>query len=466
MLNKFIKTIHKKYSKLISFIFFLRYLFLIFFIAISLFLIIPNFFNYEKKAEIIKNNIFDKYNLEVKKFEKINFRSLPVPSLEIKNVELKLRNNSTKLKVKNLVIKLNLLSIYNYKNFKMNKIILNDIESTLTASSVSPVIKGLLTQKNKISLNNLNFVIVDEGKSLFNIKNINFINFGLNKNKITGEIFNKNFNAYILNEFKNIKLEILNSGISANIEITSNQNENFEGELKTKILNNKLKFNFDYKKEKLNILNLYFRSKYLSLNGDSLVKLNPFLEIKSNINIEELNNKIFKIINFNEILKSRNLIKKLNIESQFFYKSKKFNNHFVDKISLKTDLAYGRINYSKEFFISESFFKCNGNINLMDEIPLLFFNCKIQVDKSQKFFKNFLSKIEGKYENLILKAIGNYSAQNNKINFKKISINENYVASKEDLKFFKETFERIFLDKELINIFEKKNIKDFILEVN
>ena len=73
-----------------------------------------------------------------------------------------------------------------------------------------------------------------KGKSLFNIKNINFINFGLNKNKITGEIFNKNFNAYILNEFKNIKLEILNSGISANIEITSNQNKNFEGELKTK----------------------------------------------------------------------------------------------------------------------------------------------------------------------------------------------------------------------------------------
>ena len=65
-----------------------------------------------------------------------------------------------------------------------------------------------------------------------------------------------------------------------------------------------------------------------------------------------------------------------------------------------------------------------------------------------------------------MNAIGNYSAQNNKINFKKISINENYVASKEDLKFFKETFERIFLDKELINIFEKKNIKDFILEVN
>ena len=58
-----------------------------------------------------------------------------------------------------------------------------------------------------------------------------------------------------------------------------------------------------------------------------------------------------------------------------------------------------------------------------------------------------------------LNAIGNYSFQNNKINFKKISINENYVASKEDLKFFKETFERIFLDKELINIFEKKILK-------
>ena len=55
MINNFLKIIHNRYSKLFKFIFFLRYLFLIFSISMALFLIIPKFFNYEKKLENIKN---------------------------------------------------------------------------------------------------------------------------------------------------------------------------------------------------------------------------------------------------------------------------------------------------------------------------------------------------------------------------------------------------------------------------
>ena len=54
MLNKFFKTIHNKYSKFFRFIFFLRYLFVLFSHFNNIFLFIPTFFDYEKRAYIIK----------------------------------------------------------------------------------------------------------------------------------------------------------------------------------------------------------------------------------------------------------------------------------------------------------------------------------------------------------------------------------------------------------------------------
>ena len=53
-----------------------------------------------------------------------------------------------------------------------------------------------------------------------------------------------------------------------------------------------------------------------------------------------------------------------------------------------------------------------------------------------------------------------------KINFKSISIDNDYNGSKEDLLYFKNTFERIIFDGNLIDIFDKKKIKEFIQELS
>ena len=74
MLNKFYKTIHNKYSSFFKFIFFIRYLFVIFLISTALFLSIPNFFNYEKKLELIKNHLLKNYKFKIIKLEKIKFK--------------------------------------------------------------------------------------------------------------------------------------------------------------------------------------------------------------------------------------------------------------------------------------------------------------------------------------------------------------------------------------------------------
>ena len=55
---------------------------------------------------------------------------------------------------------------------------------------------------------------------------------------------------------------------------------------------------------------------------------------------------------------------------------------------------------------------------------------------------------------------------NNKINFKNIMINDDYIASKNDLKYFKNAFEGVFLKKNFFEIFNLKKIKLFVLEVS
>ena len=87
MINKISKTIHNKFSRFFRFIFFLRYLFGLFLVSIILFLLIPYFFDYEKRSEIFKKYLEENYNFKISKYEKIEFKALPIPKIEYKNVQ-------------------------------------------------------------------------------------------------------------------------------------------------------------------------------------------------------------------------------------------------------------------------------------------------------------------------------------------------------------------------------------------
>ena len=104
MLNKSFKAIHNKYARLFKFIFFLRYLFTIFFVSIALFLTIPTFFNYEKKEQVIKDFFLKDYNFELGEYETIKYKAFPVPRIELKKVQAKLKSSNTNLNVNKLKI--------------------------------------------------------------------------------------------------------------------------------------------------------------------------------------------------------------------------------------------------------------------------------------------------------------------------------------------------------------------------
>ena len=467
MLNKFFKTIHIKYYSFFRFIFFLRYLFLIFLVSVSLFLIIPNFFNFEKRAEIIKKNLLNDYNLEIVRFEKIEFKSLPLPSLVIENAIIDFGGNSTQSRTKKLIIYPDYESIYNDKKFQTKKIIFNNIGMSLRFSELNLFFRKLLDQKNKIFLKNLNIKIKDKEKLIFNLNNIKFANYGYNKDLINGSVFGKKFKIVIKNNAKILNFKLLNTGINADINFEATENtDTIKGVFKSKILSSNIKFNFDYDSKILNIYNSYFRSKNISFNNESLIIFNPFLDITSKFNIEDINPQVVKKLNYEKLFDYKKIIKKINSKNEIIFKSKKFDRNLIDELDLKIELAYGTLNYQKRLLISKIFFQCDGAINLLEEFPLLFFDCFVNTKNKKKLLEIFSIKSKDKDKTFKLNTAGNLNILNNKINFKTISTNNNYTASKEDLIYYKEAFEDILFDKSFLEIFKLKKIKSFLLNVS
>ena len=461
MLNKLFKTIHNKYSRFFKFIFFLRYLFAIFFVSIALFLTIPTFFNYEKKDELIKNYFIKEYKIRISEYDNIKYKAFPVPRLELKKAQINFIKSNVNFSVKNFKIYPKILSIYNLNNFKVSKIIFNENYANLEIKNFQIFLDQLLSQKEKISFKNLDVNIVNENKQLFKFENIVFANFGHKKNSIKGKIFGKKFKVELGNNSKSIKFRILKSGISADLDLDEKERT---GIFKSKILNTNLKLNFEYDNEKLKILNSYFRSKNLSFKHKSLITFDPYQDIKTNLEIEEIKFKIFKKINFTKLIEFKDDIKKINSQNSITYKPKNFSKSFIDNLNLKINLAYGRLYFNKKFLLAKNLFECEGDLNIFEEYPLLYFDCSILINNKKDLLKKFSINIKTNEDVLRLKAKGNLNILNKKINYDKILINET-ISSKEDLKYYKNSFENILFDESFLEIFVLKKIKSFISEI-
>ena len=467
MINKFYKTIHNKYSRFFRFIFFLRYLFGLFIISTILFLLTPSYFNYEKRFENFKNHLIKNYDITILKYEKIKFKPFPVPYIEFKNALIKLNNSQVELNVKKLKIYPKFLSIYNYQNFQSNKIIFKNTNMILETIDLKFFIKKFNNQKNNFYFDDLNIKINDALKSLVSIENIKFANYGYKKNIIEGNIFSKKFKTKITSNFNNINFKLLKSGIKIDIYLDDkNDKTSIDGIFKSKVLETNLKFKFTYDGRSLNIYNSFFRSKNLSFKNKSLITLEPFLDSNSKFEIEDLDVKIFKKLRINKLLKSKDILKQINTKNEVIFISNKFNRSFVDKFNLKFDLAYGRLSYLKKLSISNDIFQCKGNVNLLEEFPLLFFDCSINSENKRNLFKKFNIDIKKDNESFSLNLKGNLNILNQKINFKDISLNKNYKASNEDLNYFKENFENILFNENFLGIFNFGKIKEFILEIS
>jgi hypothetical protein len=467
MINKLYKRIHNKYSTLFKFIFFIRYLFGIFFISIILFLSIPHFFDLEKKDQVIKKHLFESYGFKLNSYKSIKYNSFPLPNLEINNADLSFERNSLFINVANFKIYPKLISIYNYEDFKINKVVINKNKISLSDAELKFFFNHIYNLSNKIKFKNLNLNINKKKKHLIDFKKINFSNYGYKKNIVTGKLFNKKFKISISDNYDKINFILYKTGITSEVNLNKVKKLNsISGIFKAKLLKSNLKFNFDYDKKKIKIYNSYFRNKDLSFRNKSTIVYNPFFNLSSNFKIENINFKLLKKININDILNSKDLIKKINTTNNIDFKSKKFSKNIIDDFNLNISLAYGRLTFSKKITIQENLINCRGNINLLQEYPILYFECSLNSKDKKKLLKEFSIKYKNKNEPLNVHVEGNINILSNKINFNKIDMNNNYKATKEDLDYFKKLFETILFDKDFIKIFNFNKIKEFILEIS
>ena len=468
MINKIYKKIHNRYSELFKFIFFLRYLFAIFFMSIVIFLSIPYFFDFTKKDEDIKKYLLESYGLTLSSYDSVKYRSFPVPRLEIKNIDIVVGADLIQLKVESLNIYLKLINIYNYKNFKAKKIVLNNNKISLLDSNLKIFIHYIYNLKKKISFKNSLIKIYKKDSPLMNIEKINFSNYGYNKNIVRGKLFDKKFKIVLSDSYSKINFQLLNTGINADINFNKIRKKNsiINGVFKSKLLNSKLKFDFDLDSNQLKIYNSFFRNKDLSFSNVTNITYHPFLYSSSIIRLEEINIKLFNNININTILNSKELIKKINTKNEIIFKPKNFGSHLIEVLNLNINLSYGRLVYLNEIKNSNTSSVCKGNINLLMEYPVLYFDCSIASKDKKKFLKKFSIKYKNKNELLKIYVKGNLNIFNNKINFKKIEMNQDYKATKEDLYYFKELFENMFFDQGFYGIFRSEKIKNFILAIS
>ena len=133
MINKIHKIINNKFDRFIKFVFFLRSLFAIFFVAIVLFLSIPHLFDNLIKERLIMNYLSQNYGLEIIDIKNVKYKSLPTPQLQINNIKAKFHTKYENFEIKELTIYPELFSIYNYDNFQSRKIKLKngDLEINL-----------------------------------------------------------------------------------------------------------------------------------------------------------------------------------------------------------------------------------------------------------------------------------------------------------------------------------------------
>ena len=143
MINRINKIINNKFLRFFKFVFFFK---------ISIFnllcrncLISPNsqIFRLQKKEQIIKSYLSQNYGLEIKRLEKISYNPLPVPYLEIDGFSANFFSKNIDLKTQKIFIYPKLLSIYNYDNFLVNKIKLNNSYIDTNLNSLNLLSKNL-----------------------------------------------------------------------------------------------------------------------------------------------------------------------------------------------------------------------------------------------------------------------------------------------------------------------------------
>lgn len=452
-----------------KFYFIFKYLFLIFFLSTSIYLIAPKFFNYQEKITLIKNSIFQHYKINLNNHSKISYNIFPTPRLNIFQANLEF-DNLVDADAKKITLVLPFSQLYKYENLHPKKLFIDSLDISFEVKKFKDFIKFISNLKNFISIKESKILFVKKNETIVVFKDVNFNNKNKKNLILNSLIFDqKVFISYVSivdKNILNIKLPEIGSEIIVNFEQGSSF-EKSKGNIKAKILNNNLKFDF-LKTDKIIISNSFLRHKVFQTSFNGSIVTKPYFNIDLIFNLKNLR---FKKIPKDNL--ADNLINFLEI-------NKKFNGKYNIKIDRKK-INYDVIKEANIFLRSENgdiFFKdsklnfdfgdilFSGNLKNKQGFTQLNFHTNFLLKNKKKFFKLFEINRKIKDNNdLNLTLIGMINLSLNKIYIKEIILDKNEKFNEEEILYYKKTFENLVIKNNVFEIFNIKKVRQFILEI-
>lgn len=463
MINK----IFNNSPSIFKFLHFIKYPVFFFIVIFTLILIIPNFFNYEKKTNLLKNHLLKEYNLDVKNFKTISYSFFPKPVIIIKNTESNLNGNFD-INSKVIKLSLNFVSYYNFNKIKIKKIEFDDSIGLFEIRDLKKILNLLNKIEIKIKINNIDLKILDNKSQILYINKGSIWNNVSKKISFKGFISNNELNIEFLKDISSKKLLIRLPKTGIRTEIIFNENSSLEsssGVIKTKILNSNFKMNFNLDKD-LRFLEGKFRNNLLSTKFFGNLKFSPFLYYDLNLKISHLNNKILKKDIFKAYPKFKDIFKKLNGKISIELDDTYLNKKIFKKVMLNMNIINGEINSNNNeinFFGANTKFSINSskykNISKIDFDILFSFN------DYEKFFKSInLKKINSEFPKK-LSLNGVLYPNSRKINFNEILFDESTNIEKDKILYLKEKLENEFFKDGSNYLFDIEQYKNLLLEI-
>ena len=415
--------------------------------------LIPTAYNKELIQKEIKNQIYQKYNTEVKFDNMIQYNFFPKPHFSSKNL-LILSDKRKIAEVKNFKIFIDFKNFFNFNQIQTQDVILDKADFNLKKTDLSFFTNLLKTEpnRNKIKIKRSNLFFINRDDEVLFINQINDSNFYYDLKNLKnvsvskGQVFNVPYKLIIRNDKLNkiLDFEFTAKKLVLKIENqTDYKNKNETGNLKISFKNKNNIFEYQINENTLDII-----SKDNNKIFKGLMEFKPFYLVSNfkyqSFRIKDLlNNPFFMEILKSQVLNNKNLNAIINFDVKNVYDFDRFSD-----LSLKLKIEEGNYNFSN----SDIIWKENVKVSFSD-VFLNFDREKINlngrtsfdVKDQNEFFKFFQIKKD------LRKNIG------------KIELDFNYDFNEEKI-----TFDNLRIDnksnkkiEEIISNFNSNNKKFF-----
>ena len=448
----------------------------------------PFFIDLERYKPEIENQIQEKFFIKVRINEKITYKPLLRPHIELFSVDIFETNKKEDVYIGNIYkvnLRINIFDII-LRKFNITDVEVNDGIIEIENNYFDNFFKNVDSIKSLkvIKVNNLDLKY-SSNKNSIEISDINsdiiFDNGSVKKFNLTGNFFNLPFTSKFQGA-KNKDKSIGNLSIQSNdlkfyfdadltdinflkSEFLGNAKIRFVNSLSTIGLNNlTLQFNFDLKDEYVDLKNILVNSFVYKGEGSAKIDFKPRLSLVSEFNFIDANFKKLSNDNLKNYLVNNKLF---NIHEDFYgvfklnFKNMITNHDLFSDANAIIVVEGGDVNIKELNLISKfnDLLKINGRFITQNRETIFFFNSQINVAN----IKNFYKKTNGAREKIALLPNDGFSGiMKGDLNMRKgrVVVNEiignsNKKFNKNNLNIVQEEF-NLRLNKDIMNVLDPR----------